>query len=106
MIIALLLFLVGIGLGLSCRYAAILGASVLTTLAMLVLWGLRGELGFFSVFVLLGYLLALQSGYLLGGYLGTGDEDELPEPDDPARRQAQAEPPQHGDRAPNQNGSA
>lgn len=101
MIIALALFFAGIFLGLSYRPASVMAASLATALTMLTLWGLRGEFGFFSLFVLVGYLLALQSGYLLGGYLGIGEGDDLPEPDDAPRRDAQAEPPQHGNRAPN-----
>lgn len=105
MLIALVLFLFGIFIGLSYRPAAILIASLATTSTMLTLWGLRGELGFFSLFVLVGYLFALQGGYLLGSYLGLDDADALPEPDDAPRRDTQAEPPEHGDGAPNQNGT-
>lgn len=106
MLIALVLFFFGLLLGWSYRPAAIVFASLATTATMLTLWGLRGELGFFSLFVVIGYLFALQGGYLLGSYLGIDDDaDPLPEPDDAPRRHAQAEPPEHRDGAPNQDGT-
>ncbi|PTM43294.1 hypothetical protein [Bosea sp. 124] len=74
MIIAGILFLMGILIGLSYNHFAILAASLAMTLVMLPLWLARGEFGFFSVLVWIGYLFALQSGFLVGGYLRP-DED-------------------------------
>jgi hypothetical protein len=76
MIIAGILFLVGILIGLSYRFMAILAASLAMTLVIVPLWLMRDELTFFSLFVWIGYLFALQSGYLVGGYVGTETEDD------------------------------
>lgn len=74
MIIAGILFLVGILIGLSYSYIAILAASAVLVVAMVLLWLILGSLTLFSIFVLIGYLAALQSGYLLGAYLGAKDD--------------------------------
>jgi len=76
MIIAGFLFLLGILIGLSYGYPAIALASLATVVTMPGVWLLRGEFGLFSLLVLVGYLFALQSGFVLGSYLATpGDED-------------------------------
>ena len=74
MIIAGIVFLVGILIGLSYGYIAILAASVVLAVAMVLLWLIVDSFTLFSIFVLIGYLAALQSGYLLGAYLGTKDD--------------------------------
>ena len=74
MIIAGILFLVGILIGLSYNFLAIIAASLAVTLVMIPLWLVRDEFGFFSILVWIGYLFALQSGFLLGGYIRTEDE--------------------------------
>ena len=74
MIIAGILFLLGILIGLSYNYLAIIVASLAMTLIMLPLWMIRGEFGFFSILVWIGYLFALQSGFLAGGYARTEDD--------------------------------
>jgi len=74
MIIAGILFLVGIVIGLSYNFLAIVAASLAMTLVMIPLWLVRDEFGFFSILVWIGYLFALQSGFLLGGYIRTEDE--------------------------------
>ncbi|WP_146056014.1 hypothetical protein [Bosea psychrotolerans] len=61
-------------IGLSYSYIAILAASIVLAVAMVVLWLTLDSLTLFSIFVLIGYLAALQSGYLLGAYLGTKDD--------------------------------
>ncbi len=76
MIIAGILFLLGILIGLSYGFQAIIAASAALTVLFFPLWIIRGEFGFFSIFIWIGYLFALQSGFLLGSYLGTPDEDE------------------------------
>lgn len=73
MIIAAILFLLGLLIGLSYGYPAILSASLVVTLFLFTVWIVRGEFGFFTVFVWIGYLFALQSGFLLGAYLATPD---------------------------------
>lgn len=74
MIIAAILFLIGILIGLTCNFLAIIAASLAMTLVMVPLWLVRGEFGFFSVLVGVGYLFALQSGFLVGGYVRTQDD--------------------------------
>ncbi|CAN7441408.1 hypothetical protein LJR009_003767 [Bosea sp. LjRoot9] len=61
-------------IGLSYSYIAILAASAVLVVAMVLLWLILGSLTLFSIFVLIGYLAALQSGYLLGAYLGAKDD--------------------------------
>lgn len=74
MIIAAILFLIGILIGLTCNFLAIIAASLAMTLVMVPLWLVRGEFGFFSILVWVGYLFALQSGFLVGGYVRTQDD--------------------------------
>lgn len=74
MIIAGILFLMGILIGLSYNYLAIIAASLAMTLIMVPLWVLRAEFSFFSILVWIGYLFAIQSGFLVGGYVRTEDE--------------------------------
>jgi hypothetical protein len=74
MIIAGILFLLGTLIGLSYNHLAIIAASLAMTLIMLPLWVIRGEFGFFSILVWIGYLFALQSGFLVGGYVRTEDD--------------------------------
>ncbi|RYE34827.1 MAG: hypothetical protein EOP23_03140 [Hyphomicrobiales bacterium] len=98
MIIAGTLFLIGLLIGLSRGYPAILLASVAVTLLAFPAWIIRGEFGLFVVLVWIGYLFALQAGFLLGGYLGLPDEaGDLPEPDRPPRKKAESGPPQDGE---------
>ena len=75
MIIAGILFLIGLMIGLSQGYPAIILASVLLTFVIFPLWLIRGELAFLSILIWIGYLAALQSGFLLGGYLVLPDDD-------------------------------
>ena len=70
MIIAGILFLIGFLIGLSHGYPAIALASAIMTVAIFPLWLIRGELDLFSILVWIGYLFALQSGFMLGSYLG------------------------------------
>lgn len=74
MIIAGILFLMGILIGLSYNHLAIIAASLAMTLIMVPLWLTRGEFGWFSILVWIGYLFALQSGFLVGGYVRTEDD--------------------------------
>ena len=74
MIIAGILFLLGILIGLSYGYPAIIVTSAALTAFFFPLWLIRGELGVFSVFVWVGFLFALQSGFLLGSYLATPED--------------------------------
>ena len=84
----------GLLIGLSYGYPAIVLASVAVTLVIFPTWVIRGEFGLFVVLVWIGYLFALQAGFLLGGYLGLPDEDQdLPEPDRPPRSEAKPHPP-------------
>ncbi|MGX5736186.1 hypothetical protein [Bosea thiooxidans] len=76
MIIAGILFLAGLLIGLSGGgYPAIVTTSFLATVAIFSAWLIRDELQFFSVFIWLGYLFALQSGFVLGGYLSVPKDD-------------------------------
>lgn len=74
MIIAGILFLMGILIGLSYNYLAIIAASLAMTLIMFPLWVIRAEFSFFSILVWIGYLFAIQSGFLVGGYVRTEDD--------------------------------
>lgn len=109
MIIAGILFCVGMLIGLSYHYVAIILVSFLTVAMMSLLWLALGQFQAFSLLILLGYLFALQSGYLLAAYLRSGREPDatagaagsgatLPEQDDAARGEAQPRPPAHRQR--------
>jgi uncharacterized membrane protein len=74
MIIAGILFILGILIGLSYHYLAIIAACLAMTLIMVPLWLMRGEFGLFSILVWIGYLFAIQSGFLVGGYVRTEDD--------------------------------
>lgn len=103
MIIAGILFLMGLLIGLSYGYPAIILASAAVTLVIFPTWVIRGEFGLFVVLVWIGYLFALQAGFLLGSYLGLPDEAEtLPEPDRPPREEAKPRPPEHSQAGPEQ----
>ncbi len=75
MIIAGILFLAGMLIGLSGGYPAILLASAVVTAAVFSIWLIHGELDVFSLFIWIGYMFALQSGFVLGGYLGLPADD-------------------------------
>lgn len=103
MIIAGILFLIGLLIGLSRGYPSIVLASAAVTLIAFPTWIIRGEFGLFVVLVWIGYLFALQTGFLLGSYLGLPDEEQdLPEPDRPPSSEAKPRPPQHGQAGPEQ----
>lgn len=105
MIVAGILFLIGLLIGLSRGYPAILLASSAVTLTAFPAWLIRGEFGLFVVLVWIGYLFALQAGFLLGCYIGLPDEPEnLPEPDRPPGDEAKPRPPQNGQTGPKQDG--
>ncbi|MNY63466.1 hypothetical protein D3C86_2004310 [compost metagenome] len=77
MIIAGILFLAGLLIGLSGGgYPAILTTSILATAAAFSTWLFRSELQVFSLFVWIGYMFALQSGFVLGGYLSVPADDD------------------------------
>lgn len=69
------MFLVGFLIGLSHGYPAIVLASAIMTFVAFPLWLVRGELGLFSILVWIGYLFALQSGFMLGTYLGMSNDE-------------------------------
>ncbi|MBN9454504.1 MAG: hypothetical protein J0I42_21415 [Bosea sp.] len=103
MIIAGILFLIGLLIGLSHGYPAIILASAAVTLVAFPTWVIRGEFGLFVVLVWIGYLFALQAGFMLGSYLGLSDEEQaLPEPDRAPREEAKPRPPQDGEAGPEQ----
>ncbi len=76
MIIAAILFMIGMIIGLN-RYiiAAILAASAIVTLVFWPLWFIRDEVDLIKVPIWLGYLFALQAGYFTGAYIAARRED-------------------------------
>ena len=74
MIIAAILFITGLLIGLSYNYLAIIAACLVMTLIMVPLSLVRDEFGVFSILVWIGYLFAIQSGFLVGGYVRTGGD--------------------------------
>jgi len=76
MIIAGILFLAGLLIGLSRGYPAIIAASAVVTLIAFPAWLIRDELDLFRVLVWIGYLFALQAGFMLGGYLSLPEGEE------------------------------
>jgi hypothetical protein len=78
-------------------------ASAAVTLVAFPTWLIRGELDLFTGLVWIGYLFALQAGFLLGGYCGLpAPETKLPEPDRPPCQKAEPGPPQDGQPGPEQ----
>ena len=76
MIIAGILFLAGLLIGLwGGGYPAILTTSILVTAVVFSAWLIRDELEVLSLLIWIGYLFALQSGFVLGGYLGIPADD-------------------------------
>lgn len=73
MIAAGILFLSGILIGLLGTYLVLVMASLVATLVMISYCVMSGGLGLVSIPIWLGYLLALQSGFLVGGYVRTRD---------------------------------
>lgn len=69
------MFLIGFLIGLSHGYPAIALASAAMTFGIFPFWLFRGELALFSVLVWIGYLFALQSGFMLGSYLGMSNDE-------------------------------
>jgi hypothetical protein len=103
MIIAGILFLIGFLIGLDRGYPTLVLASAAVTLVAFPTWLIRGELELLTVLVWIGYLFALQAGFLLGGYCGLRAPDtELPEPDRPPGQEAKPRPPQDGEAGPEQ----
>jgi hypothetical protein len=74
MIITAILFSMGILIGLSYNYLAIILACLAMTLVMVPLLLTRGEFGLVSILAWIGYLIAIQSGFLVGGYVRTQDD--------------------------------
>jgi hypothetical protein len=75
MIIAGILFLTGLLIGLSRGYPAIIAASAAMTVIAFSTWLIRDELDLFRVLVWIGYLFALQAGFMLGGYLSLPENE-------------------------------
>lgn len=73
MIIAAILILIGIMIGLFYGYGAVLVASGVVTVGFFAAWIWLGQFGWFTILVWVGYLFALQSGFLLGSYLASAD---------------------------------
>lgn len=70
MVIACILFLIGILIGLSYGYIAIILATAGVTALFFPLWLIWSELTVFAILIWIGYLFSLQSGFLVGSYLG------------------------------------
>ncbi|MCJ2121144.1 hypothetical protein [Methylobacterium sp. J-077] len=75
-LIAALLFAAGILEGWLYRAPAIVASSVLIVLTCLPLWALTSMLDAAKVLILLAYLAAHQSGYLMGACIGAGIHDD------------------------------
>lgn len=74
MIIAFTLFVVGILCGWHFSLIGVIAASIIVTAAALAMWIAIDALSAFSALVWVGYLFALQSGYLVGAYIGPADD--------------------------------
>jgi hypothetical protein len=71
LLVAALLFAVGIWEGWRYRASVLVASSMLVTLAWLALWiFVWAQLDTEKVLLLFAYLTALQAGYLVGAYLG------------------------------------
>jgi hypothetical protein len=75
MIVAILLFGAGIFLGLGHNVFALLLSSSVIFFASIVLFTTISEFNIVELLLTFAYLLAHQSGYLVGAYLGYQDKD-------------------------------
>ncbi|KQP29720.1 hypothetical protein ASF49_16365 [Methylobacterium sp. Leaf104] len=69
MLVALILFLSGIAVGLTCRATVAVGLSALVVALSGMVWIARWDVSVVSLLVLFAHLTAVQAGYLLGAYL-------------------------------------
>lgn len=74
MIVTALLFAAGILMGLRLRVSALVAASVVLSCGLFAAWWLRDEFDDLKGLVWLAWLTALQTGYVVGGYLGAGPD--------------------------------
>ena len=72
LLIAALLFAVGVLEGWRYRAQMVVASSLLIALICLPLWALTATIDAEKILVLLAYLTAHQSGYLVGAYIGAG----------------------------------
>ncbi|SFI19453.1 hypothetical protein SAMN02799642_01134 [Methylobacterium brachiatum] len=72
LLIAALLFVVGVLEGWRYRAQMVVASSMLIALVCLPLWALTATIDAEKLLVLLAYLAAHQSGYLVGAYIGAG----------------------------------
>lgn len=70
MLIAGILFITGVLFGLNYNFLFLIFASALIVFVVFVQWLAEDHLTYFNILILIGYLAALQSGYLVGSYLG------------------------------------
>ncbi|CAM2931491.1 hypothetical protein JHFBIEKO_2336 [Methylobacterium mesophilicum] len=76
LLIAALLCTAGIVEGWLYRAPAVVASSVLIALVCLPLWALTSTIDAVKVLVLLAYLAAHQSGYLIGAFIGARGHDD------------------------------
>jgi hypothetical protein len=79
MIIAICLFMIAVAVGFVPNFAWAIVIPIMVTLLMIVVWLARQQFEFFAFLLLVGYLLAFHSGYLLGAYLA-GRRKSVKEP--------------------------
>ncbi|SFM98379.1 hypothetical protein SAMN05192568_10925 [Methylobacterium pseudosasicola] len=72
LLIAALLFAAGVLEGWRYRAPMVMASSMLIAVVCLPLWALASTLDAGKALVLLAYLAAHQSGFLVGAYLGAG----------------------------------
>jgi hypothetical protein len=66
LLIAIALFVVGLAISLTARVLALVPVCVAVIVGFTTTWYLLGELDLFHVAVLIGYIFALNAGYVVG----------------------------------------
>ncbi|PTM41485.1 hypothetical protein [Bosea sp. 124] len=72
MLIAIALFVVGFAISLTARVFVLVPVCAFVVIGFLTAWCILGELDGFRVAVLIGYIFALNTGYVVGAAVGQG----------------------------------
>jgi hypothetical protein len=75
MVIALTTYFIGLLIGLYRGIYTIIAASATVSVGSWTFWIVADHVSLSKIFVWFGYLLALQSGFLVGGYVRTYRDD-------------------------------
>jgi len=81
LLIALAIFLIGFFVGRNAAVIWVVPVAVGCTVLVFLIWTIQGELSWFKVAIWVGYMAALNTGYLTGAALKQARTGSSPEPD-------------------------